>query len=194
VTEGDAWWTKPAPTAAHPAATWSRDATPATRRPASPGPSPVRPPTPRPAGPAPFGDQRGLTAAGATLVVLLLATLAAAVDVTTGTGLRTVFEVTLVVAAALAACTVHTEDLLASVVLVPLVFGAVAGVSGVVEGTAFGSLSALIQAVAVVMINAAPGLMAATAVAALIAGGRAYAVRRRRGPGLARPAGTGRTA
>jgi hypothetical protein len=125
-----------------------------------------------------FGDQRGLTAAGATIVVLILAALGAGVDVATGSGLRTVFTIAFVVAAALAAATVHGEDLLASVVLVPLVYALVAAVAGLVEGSGLGSLLKLVEAVAITMINAAPSLIMATATAAVIAGARAIANRR----------------
>jgi hypothetical protein len=129
--------------------------------------------------PAVFGDTRGLTTAGATILVLVLSGLAAGVDVATGTGLRTVFTVTFMAAAALSTATVHIEDLFASVVLVPLTFALVAGVSGLVEGSGFGTLTKLIEAAAIVMVNAAPALLMATMVALIVAGARGYLDRRR---------------
>ena len=115
------------------------------------------------------------------MTVLLLSGLGAGVDVATGTGLRTVFAVAFVVAAALAAATVHHEDLLASVVLVPLVYAVVGGISGVAEGSGLHTLAKIALGVANVMVTAAPALMMATFAAAVIAGARAYATRRRTG-------------
>jgi hypothetical protein len=126
-----------------------------------------------------LGDQRGLTAAGATLLVLVLGGLAAGVDVATGTGLRTVFAVAFAIAAALGAATVHHEDLAASVVLVPLAFALIGGISGIAEGSGLHSVSKLMLAVANVMVTAAPALMFATGAAAALALLRWYAVRRR---------------
>src|SRR5436190_10491637 len=171
-----AWWADPPSTAA---VTRSASGGPARR----PAPRTVVPPRP-PATPtrAPLGDQRGLTATGATLLVLLLSGLGAGVDVVTGTGLRTVFAVAFVVAAALSAATVHHEDLFASVVLVPLVFAVVGGVAGIAEGSNLHPASKLVLAVVNVMVTAAPALMMATLAAAVIAGLRAYAARRRQRP------------
>jgi hypothetical protein len=113
------------------------------------------------------------------VLVVVLSSLGAAVDVVTGTGLRTVFTVAFIVAAALAAATVHHEDLFASVVLVPLVFAGVAGVSGIFEGASLQTASKIVLAIANVMVTAAPALMLATAAAAVIAAARAYTGRRR---------------
>lgn len=190
----EAWWARPVPTGAtgsappyaeHPAATWNRGATgsgrtitPASRTRSGPPRYPGRYP-----GRHPFlGDQRGLTTAGAAVVVLILSSLGAAVDITTGTGLRTVFTITFVIAATLVSTAVRTEDLLASVVLIPLAFAVVAGIAGLIEGSGFGTLTKLVEAAAIVMINAAPALMLATAIAAAIAGARGYAHRKRRRP------------
>ena len=171
----EAWWARPPSTAAVAKAEPGAPARPAPRTVVPP-----RPPSTR--APAPLGDQRGLTAAGAALLVLLLSGLGAGVDVVTGTGLRTVFAVAFVVAAALAAATVHHEDLFASVVLVPLAFALIGGIAGVAEGASLHSASKLVLAVANVMVTAAPALMVATAAAAVIAGGRAYTARRRQHP------------
>jgi hypothetical protein len=129
-----------------------------------------------------LGDQRGLTAAGATVLVLMLGGLGGGVDVVTGTGLRTVFAVAFVVAAALSAATVHHEDLFAAVVLVPLAFAVIGGIAGIAEGASLHSASKLVLAVANVMVTAAPALMMATVAAAVIAGARVYADRRRQHP------------
>src|SRR4051794_7878058 len=92
----EAWWARPpSPAAVARPAPGARPRRPA---PATVVPSRPSSPSPRP----PFGDQRGLTAAGATLLVLALGGLGAGVDVATGTGLRTVFAVAFTVAAALA--------------------------------------------------------------------------------------------
>jgi hypothetical protein len=113
------------------------------------------------------------------VLVLLLGGLAAGVDVATGTGLRTVFAVAFTIAAALAAATVHHEDLLASVVLVPLCFAVIGGISGFAEGSSLHTLSKLVLGVANVMVTAAPALISATITAAVIAGMRGYGARRR---------------
>jgi hypothetical protein len=116
------------------------------------------------------------------VLVLLLSGLGGGVDVVTGTGLRTVFTVAFIVAAALAAATVHHEDLFASVVLVPLVYAVVGGIAGIAEGSSLHSTSKLVLAIANVMVTAAPALIMATIAAAVIAGLRAYAARRRQHP------------
>jgi hypothetical protein len=124
--------------------------------------------------------------------VLILAALSAGVDVATGSGLRTVFTVTFVIAAALSAATVHNEDLFASVVLVPLAYAAVAGIAGLADGSGAGTLNT-IGSIASTMINAAPSLMMATVATAVIAGARAYANRRASRSGRSDRAGlTGR--
>ncbi|MFL6238764.1 MAG: DUF6542 domain-containing protein [Actinomycetes bacterium] len=170
----EAWWARPPSTAAVPKPDPERPVARAARPSAVPPRPPVRQSRP------PFGDQRGLTTAGATILVLALSGLGAGVDVVTGTGLRTVFAVAFTVAAALAAATVHHEDLLASVVIVPLCFAAVGLVSGIAEGSGLQGLSKIALGIANVMVTAAPALLLATAAAAVIASLRAYAVRRRR--------------
>src|SRR4051794_12630144 len=169
----EAWWARPPSTAAV-----TRSAPGAsTRRPAPATIVPSGPSSPAPR--APLGDQRGLTTAGATLLVLVLGGLGAGVDVATGTGLRTVFAVAFTVAAALAALTVHQEDLVSSVVLVPLCFALIGGVAGIIEGADLQTLSKIVLGIANVMVTAAPALIMATVAAAVIAGIRGYAARRR---------------
>ena len=58
----------------------------------------------------------------------------AVLDVLTGPGLRTVFAVCFVASCALAALTVHREDLKAVVVMPPLVYAVVAVGAGAAEG------------------------------------------------------------
>jgi hypothetical protein len=172
----EAWWANPPSTTSRGKSAAAPPVSGAVRRPT---PTTITPSRPTPStGGAPFGDQRGLTAAGATVLVLVLSGLGAGVDVATGTGLRTVFAVAFAIAAALAAATVHHEDLVASVVLVPLAFALVGGIAGIAEGSGLHSISKLLLAVANVMVTAAPALMIATGASAVIALLRWYAVRR----------------
>ncbi|MCA1710413.1 MAG: hypothetical protein LC789_01750 [Actinobacteria bacterium] len=126
-------------------------------------------------------DRRGLTAAGAVAVALLLGAAGGLVDVLTGPGLRTVFAICFVAGCALAALVVHREDLLAAVVMPPLVYVVLALLAGAFsEATAAGSLltrQALELASALVL--GAPVLLTATAVALVIALARAISGRRR---------------
>lgn len=117
------------------------------------------------------GDRRGLTATGAVGLALLLGVLGGAVDVLTGPGLREVFAVSFVVGCALAALSVHREDLLAAVVMPPLVYVVLVLLAGVVERTASGGSFVVQQAVelANALVLGAPVLLAATGLAALIA-------------------------
>lgn len=117
------------------------------------------------------GDRRGLTGTGAVAVALLLGLAGGAFDVLTGSGLREVFAVSFVLGCLVAALTVHREDLVAAVVMPPLVFVVLAIVAGAVEPT-MGNGSFLTQQ-AIELANAlvlgAPVLVAATALALLVA-------------------------
>lgn len=123
-----------------------------------------------PAG-AHLSDRRGLTATGAVALALALGIAGGAVDVLTGPGLRTVFAVCFVVGCALAALTVHREDLVAAVVIPPIVYCVLALLAGAVETTA-GSQSLLTRQ-ALELLNAlvlgAPVLLTATGLALVIA-------------------------
>lgn len=126
-------------------------------------------------------DRRGLTAAGAVAVSLGAGLLGGTVDVLTGPGLRTVFAVFFVLGCAAAAALVHREDLLASVVVPPLAFCAVALIAHQAEGlTGSGSYLAqqFVELSATLVVNA-PALLIATGLAAAIAVVRA--LRRTRG-------------
>jgi hypothetical protein len=94
-----------------------------------------------------------------------------AVDVLTGPGLREVFAVSFVLGCVAAALAVHREDLLASVVMPPLVYVVLVLVGGAVERTAGGGsmLSRQVIELANALILGAPVLMAATGAALLVA-------------------------
>lgn len=104
-------------------------------------------------------------------MTLLLAVLGGGFDVLTGSGLRTGFAVCFALGCALAALTVHREDLRVVVVLPPLVYAAVVLLAGAVEADATGSF---VVRHAVELLNAlvlgAPLLLATTAVALSIVG------------------------
>lgn len=125
---------------------------------------------PRPAG-ASVGDRRGLTAAGAAGLALLIGLLGAGVDIATGSGLREAFAIAFVSGSLIAAGTVHREDLVASVVMPPLVFVVLVLVAGAVEGS--GASGSLVMRQAVELVNAlvlsAPVLMAGTLAALVVA-------------------------
>lgn len=125
---------------------------------------------PLPAG-ASVGDRRGLTATGAVALALLLGVLGGAFDVVTGPGLREVFAVSFVVGCVLAALTVHREDLLAAVVMPPLVYVVLVLLGGLVERAA--SSGSFVTQQAIELVNAlvlgAPVLLAATGLAVLVA-------------------------
>ena len=123
-----------------------------------------------PAG-ASVGDRRGLTATGAVAVALALGIAGGAVDVLTGPGLREVFAVSFVAGCALAALTVHREDLVAAVVMPPLVYVVLALIGGAVERTARTGSFLTQQAIELVnaLVLGAPVLLAATGVALVIA-------------------------
>ena len=123
-----------------------------------------------PAG-ASIGDRRGLTATGAVVVALVLGLAGGAVDVLTGSGLREVFAVGFVTGCVLAALTVHREDLVAVVVMPPLVYAVLVLSGGAVEKTATSGsfLSRQVIELANALILGAPVLMAATGAALVVA-------------------------
>lgn len=125
-------------------------------------------------------DRRGLTAAGAVAVALLLGAAGGLIDVLTGPGLRTVFAVCFIAGCAIAAFTVHREDLVAAVVMPPLVYVVLALLAGTFSQTvAVGSMltrQALELTSALVL--GAPVLLTATGLAFVIAVVRGIAGRR----------------
>lgn len=117
------------------------------------------------------GDRRGLTATGAVALALGLGIVGGAIDVLTGPGLRTVFAVCFVAGCLIAAITVHREDLVAAVVMPPLVYVVLALIGGAVERTA--TTGSFLTQQALELVNAlvlgAPVLLAATAAALVVA-------------------------
>ena len=118
-----------------------------------------------------LADRRGLTALGAVVLTLVLSGAAGAVDVLTGPGLRTVFAVGFLTSCLLAAVSVHRQDLVAVVVMPPLVYAALVLLAGLAESG--GSSGSLLLHQAIELFNGlvlgAPVLLAGTAIAAVIA-------------------------
>lgn len=73
-----------------------------------------------------MADRRGLTAMGAATVSITIGLIGAIIDVNTGSGLRTTFSVCFVLGSVVGALLAHREDLRATVVMPPLVYGALA--------------------------------------------------------------------
>lgn len=121
--------------------------------------------------PVVVADSRGLTAAGAVTIALILGVVGAAVDVKTGHGLRTVFAVCFVGGSALAAVLVHREDLRAAVMIPPFTYCALAVIGGFIGSTKVGGSYATKSGVALLdaLILRAPVLFLATGVALVIA-------------------------
>jgi hypothetical protein len=123
-----------------------------------------------PAG-AHVADRRGITAFGAVTIAMLLGLLGGVIDVVTGPGLRTVFTVCFVAGCALAAFLVHREDLLATIVMPPLLyvtlalFAAGLEASGVTNGWLMHQVSETVTA----LILGTWTLVGAVAGAALVA-------------------------
>lgn len=118
-----------------------------------------------------MADRRGLTATGGVAALLLFGLAGGAYDVLTGQGLREVFAVSFVAGCLVAALTVHREDLVAVVVMPPLVYVVLVLLGGAVDGMA-GAGSFLTRQV-LELVNAlilgAPVLMIGTGVALLVA-------------------------
>lgn len=119
---------------------------------------------------------------GAVTLALAFGAGGGLIDVLTGPGLRTVFAVCFIAGCALAALTVHREDLVAAVVMPPLVYVVLAAVAGAFSQTiAVGSmLTRQVLELTTSLILGAPVLLAATGAAFVIALGRGVAGRRRR--------------
>jgi hypothetical protein len=118
-----------------------------------------------------IGDARGLTATGAVALALVLGLAGGLYDVVTGPGLREVFAVCFIAGSLLAALTVHREDLVAAVVMPPLVYVVLALVGGAVERTSAAGSFLTQQAIELVnaLVLGAPVLMIATGGALVIA-------------------------
>ena len=133
-------------------------------------PTPMRTSAPRPAG-AKIADSRGLTAAGAVAVALGFGAVGAAIDVVTGSGLRTTFAVLFVLGCALAAYKVHREDLFAAVVIPPLAYVALAFAANLTAKSTVGGSFVKQQFLELLaaLVTKAPALLIATGLAAVIA-------------------------
>ena len=129
-------------------------------------------------------DRRGLTAMGAVAVALLLGAGGGLVDVLTGPGLRTVFAVCFIAGCAIAAFTVHREDLVAAVVMPPLVYVVLALLAGAFSQTADAVAGSMLTRQALELASSlvlgAPVLLTATGVAFVIAVARGVSGRRTR--------------
>ena len=127
-------------------------------------------------------DRRGLTAVGAVTVALLLGVAGGFVDVMTGPGLRTVFAVCFIAGCAFAALKVHREDLVAAVVMPPLVYAAIALLAGAFSQTAGvgGWVTRQALELAISLVLGAPVLLTATGLAFVIAVSRGIVGRDRR--------------
>jgi hypothetical protein len=125
-------------------------------------------------------DRRGLTAVGAVTVALLAGAAGGFIDVMTGPGLRTVFAVCFIAGCAFAALKVHREDLVATVVMPPLVYVALALLAGAFSQTAAvgGVLTRQALELATSLVLGAPVLLTATGLALAIAVVRAVVGRR----------------
>ena len=134
-----------------------------------------------PAG-AKVGDGRGLTATGAVAVAVVMGVVGATIDVLTGPGLRTTFTVLFVLGCAAAAYRVHREDLLAAVVIPPLVYAGLAFVAAAsrASGTEGSFLKQQMLEMFSALVLQAPSVLLATGAAALIAILRALSARRTR--------------
>jgi hypothetical protein len=132
-----------------------------------------------PAG-AKVGDGRGLTATGAVVLALVMGVVGALIDEATGAALRTAFTVLFTLGCAAAAYRVHREDLLAAIVIPPLVFGALITVAAAVRASrASGSfLKQHVLEVFSALVLQAPSVLLATAAAALVALIRVVMLRR----------------
>lgn len=127
-----------------------------------------------------LADRRGLTAAGAVVLGVILATAGVIADVTTGSGLRGGFAGCFLVACGLTALLVHREDLVAAVVLPPLLYLGAAVAAGLATPVAAG-LSRRALELATALIVGAPVLLTGTLLALLLAALRgAVAAGRRR--------------
>ena len=116
-------------------------------------------------------DERGLTAAGAVAIALVLGLVGAAIDVKTGHGLRTVFAISFIGGSALAAMLVHREDLRAAVMIPPFTYCALAVIGGFLGSTTVAGSFVTKEGVALLdaLVLRAPVLFIATGAALVIA-------------------------
>jgi hypothetical protein len=162
------------PSSAVSAATLRRDA-PRTQE------QRMQPSTRRSGGP--LGDGRGLTAAGGAVLLTAAAALGVVIDLASGSGLRAAFAVLFVGSSFLVAARVHREDLLAAIVMPPLVYAVMAVIAAYAQPPGGGIEHGLRQRaidIGTTLVLTAPVLLVGTALAVFIAlrRGRQYARRR----------------
>lgn len=116
-------------------------------------------------------DRRGLTATGAASIALVMGLLGGTFDVITGTGLRSGFAICFVLGAMIAAAAAHREDLVATVVMPPLVYVSIAFAAAALQTTYVAGPWAKQQflELATSLVLGAPVLITATLAAALVA-------------------------
>lgn len=141
-----------------------------------------RQPTYRTSG-GPLGDGRGLTAAGGAVLLILASALGALIDLVSGHGLRVAFAVLFVGGSFLVAARVHREDLLAAIVMPPLVYAFMTIVTAYAQPPGGGIEHGLRQRVidiGTTLVLTTPVLLVGTALAVFVAvrRGRRYARRR----------------
>ncbi|HVF20510.1 MAG TPA: DUF6542 domain-containing protein [Mycobacteriales bacterium] len=126
-----------------------------------------------------LGDVRGITAAGAVAVALGSGVLGALIDVTTGSGLRTLFTVMFTLGCAIAAYKVHREDLAAAVVIPPLAYLTLAFLAALfrASGVGGGFITQQVLELFSALVLGAPALLLASSSAGLVAGLRWLALR-----------------
>lgn len=129
-------------------------------------------------------DRRGLTAVGAVTVALVLGAAGGLIDVLTGPGLRTGFAICFIAGCAFAALKVHREDLIATIVMPPLVYAALALLAGAFSATApvGGWMTRQALELATSLVLGAPVLLTATGLAFAIAVVRGLVGRRTEEP------------
>ena len=118
-----------------------------------------------------FADRRGLTAAGAVVLILLVGLAGGAFDMLTGDGPRLVAAISFITGCVLATLLVHREDLKAMVVMPPLLYVVLLFASGLAR-LATGSRTKFTHTVletASAIVLDAPVLLAATGATALLA-------------------------
>lgn len=146
-----------------------------------PSARPARKPAPQPLGPGgPLGDTRGLTAAGAAVIISAAGLAGTLFDLATGSGLRWIFALLFVGGCWLAAARVHREDLLAVMIMPPLAYFVFAVIGAVAQppGGATGApgMKGNVMDLGTSLVLTAPTLVVATAVTAWVAirRGRSY--------------------
>jgi len=140
-------------------------------------------------GGATLADRRGLSAAGAVLVAFGLGLLGGVLDIVVSPGLGIGFALAFVAGCLLVALAVHREDLLAVVLMPPLLYLSLVLVSTAIVPTkdSGGQVNQLLVELVNAVVVSAPVLFLATAGTFLVALLRGWR-RRRSGPALGRAA------